>query len=47
MCSGESPWTFTACRSHLAASRISAMSTQPEKAAQCKQMFSSCGTQPG
>lgn len=32
---------FTACRSHFAASRISAMSTQPEKAAQCKQMFSS------
>lgn len=32
---------FTACKSHFAASKISAMSTHPEKAAQCKQMFSS------
>lgn len=41
MCRGESPWIFTACRSHLAARSISAMSTQPENAAQCRQMFSS------
>lgn len=41
MCKGESPWMFTACRSLLAFSSSSAMSTLPENAAQWRQMFSS------
>lgn len=41
ICSGESPCTLTVLRSHLALRRTSAISTQPENAAQCKQIFSS------
>lgn len=39
--SGVSPWTFTAFRSHRASSRAWAMSSQPDRAAQCRQTFSS------
>lgn len=41
MCRGESPWMLTACISQLASRRSTAISTQPENAAQWRQMFSS------
>lgn len=41
MCRGESPWMLTACISQLASRSSTAISTQPEKAAQWRQIFSS------